>query len=369
MIFHFYAVVLTLFLCDYVAAALCIARNPLSKMYGYMSCCSNKDSREECFNIDDFKYAGDPIKFSCIHEDQQLGFDVYKSDEDDMMELAAKLDNGRGISLFFHGIGNKVSIDGYFFNAVKEWFSVSDKNICIITYVYAKPTTLLTLLIDVNKMVRTKRLDFVAKQARDLVLNVREKCVESGKSDCLKSMSQVDVIGFSFGSYIGSRTCEFLYEKTKERVKTLLGLDPPRTTIFLDNSPHFKRGDAEYTQVLHTSNNFGTSKKIGDVDIYVHYKFDTILLNLLKKHGLSVFLHIATATKRLYLIAEENGNGTMIANVGQKLRPLKSNEVLLGVYGTFNQRKKEKTFELNLVDKTKLFWDNLSGLVNVKYFG
>lgn len=137
--------------------------------------------------------------------------------------------------------------------------------------------------------------------------------------------------------------------------------------MFLDNTPHFKSGDAQYVQCLHTSSNFGTTRKIADIDIYVHYKFDTILMNLLKKHGLSVFLHIATATKRLYLIAEEKGNGTMIANVGQNLRELKSNEVLLGVYGALDEQKKGKTFELSLLGRNKVFWDNLKGLVSEKY--
>lgn len=51
--------------------------------------------------------------FFYFHQ-RQRRFDVYKTDENDMMELAKKMNNGRGISLFFHGIGNKVSIDGKF---------------------------------------------------------------------------------------------------------------------------------------------------------------------------------------------------------------------------------------------------------------
>lgn len=85
------------------------------------------------------------------------------------------------------------------------------------------PTTFITLLPHVNEMVSTRRLEFVAKQARDLVLNVREICLESRKANCLKNMSQVEVIGFSFGAHIGAHTCKFLYEKTNEKVKLLLG--------------------------------------------------------------------------------------------------------------------------------------------------
>lgn len=105
-----------------------------------------------------------------------------------------------------------------------EWFQKTDKNICIVTYAYiTNPTTVLNILLHVNLMVSDRRLDFVAKMARNLVLMVREKCYESGKKGCLKFLTQVEVVGYSFGAHIGSRTCAFLFNRLNERVKRLIG--------------------------------------------------------------------------------------------------------------------------------------------------
>lgn len=45
-------------------------------------------------------------------------------------------------------------------------------------------------------MVRTKRLEFVAKETRDLVLNVRKECLKSNMSKCLKDMEDLIVVGY-----------------------------------------------------------------------------------------------------------------------------------------------------------------------------
>lgn len=73
-------------------------------------------------------------------------------------------------------------------------------------------------------MMKTRRFEYAAKMACDLVLGVREKCLRSGKSVCLKNLDQVDVTGFSFGVYLASRTCKYLYQKTDEKVRLLLGM-------------------------------------------------------------------------------------------------------------------------------------------------
>lgn len=72
-------------------------------------------------------------------------------------------------------------------------------------------------------MESDKRLDFVARTARDLVLDVRAKCYAKGKRGCLKYLTQVEVVGFSFGAHVGSRTCEFLHTWLNEKVNILVG--------------------------------------------------------------------------------------------------------------------------------------------------
>lgn len=77
---------------------------------------------------------------------------------------------------------------------------------------------------NLNKFVSSKRLEYVAKMTRDLVLNVQKKCLKSNRQSCLRHMSQVDVTGQSFGFHISAKTSEYLYRKTGQRVRLLLGM-------------------------------------------------------------------------------------------------------------------------------------------------
>lgn len=53
----------------------------------------------------------------------------------------------------------------------------------------------------ISKMIKSRRLEYVAKMARDLVRTLREKCrnVKWYKRVCVKNLSQIDVSGFGFG--------------------------------------------------------------------------------------------------------------------------------------------------------------------------
>lgn len=76
----------------------------------------------------------------------------------------------------------------------------------------------------INKMVQTRRLEHTAKMARDLILGVRAKCMLSrSRRRCLRNLSQVDVSGFGFGGHAAGLTCQYLLEKTGEKVRMLLG--------------------------------------------------------------------------------------------------------------------------------------------------
>lgn len=71
-------------------------------------------------------------------------------------------------------------------------------------------------------MVKSRRLEFVAKIAGDLVLAVRKKCLEKGDTG-IRNMSHVEIVGLCFGAHIGGRACRYLYMMTKTKVKLLLG--------------------------------------------------------------------------------------------------------------------------------------------------
>lgn len=122
----------------------------------------------------------------------------------------------------------------------------------------------------------------------------------------------------------------------------------------------FRNGDAKYTQAIHTSF-VGVTNKVADDDIYLDYKSESIASALKEKHGLGLYMHVATSTKRLFLIAEENGNGTMVANNGLSLRELKQKECLIGIYGTSNHTKNRKKFKISLNNREQIkrFWDLL----------
>lgn len=153
-------------------------------------------------------------------------------------------------------------------------------------------------------------------------------------------------------------------------VSIYIGLDPARMTFFLNWENQFKSKLAHYAQIIHTSNTFGNNMQTGDVDIFVDYSFETMKKNFLKRHGISVFLHIATATKRLFLLAEENGKGKIIANTcGNQSQPIHPpNECLIGIYGTLNECKHGKSFKMSLIQHSTEFWNHLNGLVNEKFF-
>lgn len=108
-----------------------------------------------------------------------------------------------------------------------EWSKASNSNVCYLTYAYEKsPTSIFKMCILTKRMLKSKRLQYAAKVARNLVLNIRERCEWLrifGTNDCWSHMSQVTVVGFSFGAHIASRICIDLFQRTGEKVGKLIG--------------------------------------------------------------------------------------------------------------------------------------------------
>lgn len=81
-----------------------------------------------------------------------------------------------------------------------EWLKASGNNVCIVFYDTEASSSANAKMDSIEiDMIKTKRHEYVAKMARDLVYDVREKCIISKRRLCLKNLSQVDVSGFSFG--------------------------------------------------------------------------------------------------------------------------------------------------------------------------
>lgn len=73
-------------------------------------------------------------------------------------------------------------------------------------------------------MIKSNRSRYAAKVASDLVLDIQYHCTHNGKyPGCWMPMSQVTVLGFSFGAHIASQVCINLYKQTKHKVGKLIG--------------------------------------------------------------------------------------------------------------------------------------------------
>lgn len=135
------------------------------------------------------------------------------------------------------------------------------------------------------------------------------------------------------------------------------GLDAARINQYMHKSTQFRRGIAKYTQAIHSSI-YGNPDQIGDVDIYVKYKSESFLASV-DKHSLGFLMHILISTKKLILIGEQNGNGSIIEYNGQPLRQLQENECLIGEYDTFDESKIGKQYKISFDYKTEIFWNKL----------
>ncbi|XP_031617562.1 phospholipase A1 2-like [Contarinia nasturtii] len=341
-------------------------------LIGSTSC--GKEPKE--IDPDKMRYIGEPITFACVHSSNQTEFEIIRSNnKTGLTELAQKLNNGNDLSILIHAIGYDVDEKGFDYYDARGWYEASDTNVCYITYAFENSVTTLAKLIPHTKnMVQTNRFIFVAKQARDLVLSVRNL------KGNIKSMSQIVMVGFSFGAHIAAIACRYLTAKTKEKVKILIGLDPASASLYLHKNYYISKGDAKYVQLIHTSKVLGTLDRAGDVDIVVK-NGRTSVFNPRDKHALATSIQSATARKKLIIRAnmckkdlERNRNAKKAAaafaknpeELITKLKEpsdyeepeLKDNQCLVGVYSQFKPVMAGKTYEIDL----KKEWDILDSL-------
>lgn len=109
-----------------------------------------------------------------------------------------------------------------------EWAKASNSNVCYLTYAFVNtPKSVFTILTISGEMIKTRRLHYAAKVGRDLIMSIRFHCAKIGAGtnslNCWIPMSQNTVVGFSFGAYIASQLCNYLYKVTRERVGKLIG--------------------------------------------------------------------------------------------------------------------------------------------------
>ncbi|XP_031632586.1 phospholipase A1-like [Contarinia nasturtii] len=205
---------------------------------------------------------GDPVTFACITSASQNEFFIAKATKSIPSTLIDVLNNGKGLSLFFHGVSDSDAVlHGFLFNFATKWFKASDNNICIVSCPYViSPKSFLAKKID---GMWVKWLEYVAKMASDLINKIGDP-------------SKVDVSGFGYGAHFAGRTCQFL-SKNGKKIRHLLALDPIKTPPFGTKiKDTIRRNDADYVQVIHTSREMGIWEQIGDIDVYVKYEADTV---------------------------------------------------------------------------------------------
>lgn len=219
-------------------------------------------------------------------------------------------------------------------------------------------------------MVQTHRLEYAAKIARDFILMIRDHCIKTETNGCWKDMSKMTVLGFSFGAHVASLTCVDLYQRTGQKVGKLIGIDPAGIylTLKMYNQKFIGRGDASYVQIIHTDPVLlGTPFQSGDVDIY----FQDLPVDIMHRHGFAPYLHMATAIKRLLIIAERNREGAVIpvlksSDLADNLTLTDKDEVIVGVYSELNESKRGQKFYVSLKNRFEMLRSSLAQFIKIK---
>ncbi|XP_031617123.1 phospholipase A1-like [Contarinia nasturtii] len=306
----------------------------------------------------------DPVHFGCIYNDRMTEFDVVKcNDKKGMLSLSEKLNNGRDLSLFFLGTGNTISRKDDRFIGSLEWFIHSGTNICYIAYAFENyEASMFNLIFYIKRILETNRVEYVAREALNLVLNVRKKCSETKSKQCFKNMSQLTVLGFSLGAHIGAYACRYFFEATNEKARRLIGLDPAAISFFVDpDKSYIQSGDADYVQIIHTSY-LGTQNKKGDHDIYIN----SDNWGSHNNHRLAVDINMLIAARKLVIVASKTGNSKII-NLQKNMSPdrviLGPNDCLVGVYSEARHiddlpicEEDRPTYEIDFPNKSMKFY-------------
>lgn len=104
-----------------------------------------------------------------------------------------------------------------------------------------------------RNMLQTYRLHYAAKVTRNLYLNIRQKCKDEPIDGCKVNTEpeKITMLGHSFGAYIASQACVYIFETTHEVVGKFIGIDPAGLSVLLGqyNQPLISQKDALYVQV------------------------------------------------------------------------------------------------------------------------
>lgn len=101
------------------------------------------------------------------------------------------------------------------------------------------------------------------------------------------------------------------------------------------------------------------------MDIYV----TDLPVGMGDSHGFASYVHIATAVKKLLLVAEKDGRGLVIPihrNLDLSNRVPSDDEAFVGVYGELEESKRGHRFYLSLKNHFETLKHSLAHLVKIR---
>lgn len=108
----------------------------------------------------------------------------------------------------------------------------------------------------------------------------------------------------------------------------------------------------------------GSARQRGDVDVYV----TDLPVGFGDSHGFAAYIHMATAIRKLLLVAEKNGRGLVIP-IHKKLdlssRVPSDDEVFVGVYSELEESKRGLRFYISLKNHVETLRHSLAHFVKI----
>lgn len=204
------------------------------------------------------------------------------------------------------------------FSFSAEWRDAQDEDVCYFTYKYENNqiTGFLSLLAQTHAAPKTKRFEFTAYKAYEMIVRVyvgREAEIEE----------HVSLHGFSMGVHIAAMVGRYLQEQILRTILFLFGKyqvffqflslllitlniahlawDPAGVTLFIGNRM-MKPTDAKHIFAVHSASAMlqaGTSRLFGHVDIFIRN-----FTSKNQQHHVPSFLHRLTSAKEMKIYAE-----------------------------------------------------------------
>lgn len=149
-----------------------------------------------------------------------------------------------------------------------------------------------------------------------------------------------------------------------DSIDIIKGIDPGDVAPILRRFgiEYIKPEDAVYVHLIHTDpDQYGIKDEMGLVDV-----FAVDIPSNYDKHVFAVYIHMATAIKRLILYAEKNGNGLVIPTTPNSLQQKENSNENLVLIGVYSEKGKGGKFTISFKDSTAILMSSIQHVVKPK---